>query len=58
VNADTCLLSVINASNISSAKIDLQKTPVDGINIAPYFFGCLRLRHLIVAVNFDHLEPA
>jgi selenocysteine lyase/cysteine desulfurase len=72
VDADTCLLSVIYASNISGAKIDLeavvrrarevkpelyvivdavqhaphglidlQKTPVDGINIAPYkFFGC------------------
>ncbi|HUS95513.1 MAG TPA: aminotransferase class V-fold PLP-dependent enzyme, partial [Hyphomicrobiaceae bacterium] len=68
----TCLLSVMFASNISGAKldveaivkraravksdlyivvdavqhaphglIDLQKTPVDGINIAPYkFFGC------------------
>lgn len=72
VDADTVLLSVIYASNISGAKldiaeivrraraikpdlyivvdavqhaphglIDLQKTPVDGINIAPYkFFGC------------------
>jgi len=72
VDADTCLLNVIYASNISGAKldieelvrrarlikpdlyivvdavqhaphglIDLQKTPVDGINIAPYkFFGC------------------
>jgi cysteine desulfurase / selenocysteine lyase len=72
VDADTALLSVIYASNISGAKlnieeivrqarainpelyiivdavqhaphglIDLQKTPVDGINIAPYkFFGC------------------
>ena len=72
VDADTTLLSVIYASNISGAKldiaeivrraraikpdlyivvdavqhaphglIDLQKTPVDGINIAPYkFFGC------------------
>lgn len=72
VDADTQLLSVIYASNISGAKldleaivrraravkpdlfilvdavqhaphglIDLQKTPVDGINIAPYkFFGC------------------
>jgi len=72
VDADTSLLSVIYASNISGAKldiheivkqaravkpdlyivvdavqhaphglIDLQKTPVDGINIAPYkFFGC------------------
>jgi len=72
VDADTCLLNVIYASNISGAKldlaqivrraravkpelyiivdavqhaphglIDLQTTPVDGINIAPYkFFGC------------------
>ncbi len=72
VDQDTCLLSVMYASNISGAKIDieeivkraraikpdlyiivdavqhaphglidLQKTPVDGINIAPYkFFGC------------------
>jgi cysteine desulfurase/selenocysteine lyase len=72
VDADTVLLSVIYASNISGAKldiaqivqraravkpdlyividavqhaphglIDLAKTPVDGINIAPYkFFGC------------------
>ena len=72
VDKDTSLLSVIYASNISGAKldiqqiverarrikpdlyivvdavqhaphglIDLQKTPVDGINIAPYkFFGC------------------
>ncbi|WP_213956534.1 aminotransferase class V-fold PLP-dependent enzyme [Variovorax sp. dw_954] len=72
VDQDTSLLSVIYASNISGAKldieqivkrtraikpdlyiivdavqhaphglIDLQKTPVDGINIAPYkFFGC------------------
>ncbi|MEJ8847963.1 aminotransferase class V-fold PLP-dependent enzyme [Variovorax rhizosphaerae] len=72
VDQDTALLSVIYASNISGAKldieqivkraraikpdlyiivdavqhaphglIDLQKTPVDGINIAPYkFFGC------------------
>jgi selenocysteine lyase/cysteine desulfurase len=72
VDGNTCLLSVIYASNISGAKldieaivkrarainpalyilvdavqhaphglIDLQKTPVDGINIAPYkFFGC------------------
>lgn len=72
VDTDTALLSVIYASNISGAKldvaaivqraraikpdlyivvdavqhaphglIDLQKTPVDGINIAPYkFFGC------------------
>ncbi|KQP36290.1 aminotransferase class V-fold PLP-dependent enzyme [Pseudorhodoferax sp. Leaf274] len=72
VDADTALLSVIYASNISGAKldiaeivrraraiqpelyivvdavqhaphglIDLSKTPVDGINIAPYkFFGC------------------
>jgi len=72
VDADTCLLNVIYASNISGAKldieelvrrarlikpdlyivvdavqhaphglIDLQKTPVDGINLAPYkFFGC------------------
>jgi len=72
VDGDTCLLSVIYASNISGAKIDVeeivkraraiksdlyvivdavqhaphglidvQKTPVDGINIAPYkFFGC------------------
>jgi selenocysteine lyase/cysteine desulfurase len=72
VDADTALLSVIYASNISGAKldiaeivrraraiqpglyivvdavqhaphglIDLHKTPVDGINIAPYkFFGC------------------
>ncbi|MDB5828390.1 MAG: aminotransferase class V-fold PLP-dependent enzyme [Variovorax sp.] len=72
VDRDTALLSVIYASNISGAKldveqivkearrikpdlyivvdavqhaphglVDLQKTPVDGINIAPYkFFGC------------------
>jgi cysteine desulfurase / selenocysteine lyase len=72
VDESTALLSVIYASNISGAKldideivkraravkpdlyivvdavqhaphglIDLQKTPVDGINIAPYkFFGC------------------
>jgi cysteine desulfurase / selenocysteine lyase len=72
VDGNTALLSVIYASNISGAKldiheivkqaraikpdlyivvdavqhaphglIDLQKTPVDGINIAPYkFFGC------------------
>lgn len=72
VDQNTSLLSVIYASNISGAKldvqaiveqaravkpdlyivvdavqhaphglIDLQKTPVDGINIAPYkFFGC------------------
>lgn len=72
VDKDTCLLSVMYASNISGAKIDveaivkraraikpdlyiivdavqhaphglidLQKTPLDGINIAPYkFFGC------------------
>ena len=72
VDENTALLSVIYASNISGAKldideivkraravkpdlyivvdavqhaphglIDLQKTPVDGINIAPYkFFGC------------------
>lgn len=72
VDEDTALLSVIYASNISGAKldieriveaarrvkpdlyivvdavqhaphglIDLQKTPVDGITIAPYkFFGC------------------
>lgn len=72
VDANTALLSVIYASNISGAKlnieeivkqaraikpdlyiivdavqhaphglIDLQKAPVDGINIAPYkFFGC------------------
>lgn len=72
VDADTTLLNVIYASNISGAKldlerivaaaraikpdlyivvdavqhaphglVDLQKTPVDGINIAPYkFFGC------------------
>jgi len=72
IDQDTTLLSVIYASNISGAKldiqrivqearrikpdlyivvdavqhaphglIDLQKTPVDGINIAPYkFFGC------------------
>ncbi|WP_423760038.1 aminotransferase class V-fold PLP-dependent enzyme [Burkholderia sp. NLJ2] len=72
VDADTALLSVMAASNISGAKldidaivararekkpdlfivvdavqhaphgaIDLQKTPVDGINFAPYkFFGC------------------
>jgi cysteine desulfurase / selenocysteine lyase len=72
VDSNTCLLSVMYASNISGAKIDidtivqraraikpdlyiivdavqhaphglidLQKTPVDGINIAPYkFFGC------------------
>mgnify|MGYP003583883251 CR=1 FL=1 len=72
VDQDTALLSVIYASNISRAKldvseivkraraikpdlyivvdavqhaphglIDLQQTPVDGINIAPYkFFGC------------------
>ncbi len=72
VDANTVLLNVIYASNISGAKldmeeivqraraikpdlyilvdavqhaphglIDLQKTPVDGINLAPYkFFGC------------------
>ncbi|AXF00763.1 aminotransferase class V-fold PLP-dependent enzyme [Paraburkholderia hospita] len=72
IDADTALLSVMYASNISGAKldiaaiverarakrpdlfiivdavqhaphavIDLQKTPVDGINVAPYkFFGC------------------
>lgn len=72
VDADTALLSVMYASNISGAKfdisaivararakkpdlfivvdavqhaphgvIDLQSTPVDGINFAPYkFFGC------------------
>jgi selenocysteine lyase/cysteine desulfurase len=72
VDADTALVSVLYASNISGAKIDietlvfrarekspdifivvdavqhaphgvidLQKTPVDGINFAPYkFFGC------------------
>ncbi|KAB0643952.1 aminotransferase class V-fold PLP-dependent enzyme [Burkholderia latens] len=72
VDADTVLLSVMAASNISGAKfdietivararekkpdlfivvdavqhaphgiIDLQRTPVDGINFAPYkFFGC------------------
>jgi cysteine desulfurase/selenocysteine lyase len=72
IDADTGLLNVIYASNISGAKldieqivrraravkpdlyivvdavqhaphglIDLQKTPIDGINIAPYkFFGC------------------
>lgn len=72
IDGNTTLLSVIYASNISGAKlnieeivkqarainpdlyiivdavqhaphglIDLQKTPVDGINIAPYkFFGC------------------
>jgi cysteine desulfurase/selenocysteine lyase len=72
IDRDTSLLSIIYASNISGAKInieevvkraraikpdlyiivdavqhaphgliDLQKTPVDGINIAPYkFFGC------------------
>lgn len=72
VDARTCVLVLIYASNISGAKldleqvvrrareirpdlyvivdavqhaphgvIDLQKTPVDGINIAPYkFFGC------------------
>lgn len=72
IDADTGLLNVIYASNISGARldmeeivrraravkpdlyivvdavqhaphglIDLQKTPVDGINIAPYkFFGC------------------
>ena len=72
VDRETALLSVIYASNISGAKldieaivrgaravkpdlyilvdavqhaphglIDLQRTPVDGINIAPYkFFGC------------------
>lgn len=72
VDQDTCLLNVMNASNISGAKldieqivrraraikpdlyilvdavqhaphglIDVQQTPVDGINIAPYkFFGC------------------
>jgi cysteine desulfurase / selenocysteine lyase len=72
VDQNTCLLSVMYASNISGAKmdieaivkraravkpdlyilvdavqhaphglIDLQKTPIDGINIAPYkFFGC------------------
>jgi selenocysteine lyase/cysteine desulfurase len=72
IDADTALLSVMYASNISGAKfdieriverarakkpglfiivdavqhaphgvIDLEKTPVDGINFAPYkFFGC------------------
>ena len=72
IDARTCMLVVIYASNISGAKldleqvvrrarevkpdlyivvdavqhaphglIDLQKTPVDGINIAPYkFYGC------------------
>jgi len=72
VDAQTCMLVLIQASNISGAKlelaqvvrrareikpdlyvvvdavqhaphglIDLQETPVDGINIAPYkFFGC------------------
>ena len=72
VDAQTCVLVLIQASNISGAKLDLaqvvrrareikpdlyvivdavqhaphglidvQKTPVDGINIAPYkFFGC------------------
>jgi selenocysteine lyase/cysteine desulfurase len=72
IDDDTALLSVMYASNISGAKldiaaiverararkpdlfiivdavqhaphavIDLQKTPVDGINLAPYkFFGC------------------
>lgn len=72
VDQDTCLLTVMYASNISGAKldieqivrkaraikpdlyilvdavqhaphglIDVQQTPVDGINIAPYkFFGC------------------
>ncbi|MFM0470514.1 aminotransferase class V-fold PLP-dependent enzyme [Paraburkholderia strydomiana] len=72
IDADTCFLSVMYASNISGAKIDiktiveraraikpdlyiivdavqhaphgvidLQETPVDAINIAPYkFFGC------------------
>ena len=72
VDAQTCVLVLIQASNISGAKldleqivrrarevkpdlyilvdavqhaphglIDLQQTPVDGINIAPYkFFGC------------------
>jgi selenocysteine lyase/cysteine desulfurase len=72
IDQQTCLLSVMYASNISGAKIDIeeivrqaraikpdlyiivdavqhaphglidvQKTPVDGINIAPYkFFGC------------------
>jgi selenocysteine lyase/cysteine desulfurase len=72
IDARTCMLVVIYASNISGAKldleqivrrarevkpdlyvivdavqhaphglIDLQKTPVDGINVAPYkFFGC------------------
>lgn len=72
IDGDTALLSVMYASNISGAKldiaavverararkpdifiivdavqhaphavIDLQKTPVDGINFAPYkFFGC------------------
>jgi cysteine desulfurase/selenocysteine lyase len=71
IDGDTCLLSVIQASNISGAKldieeivrraraikpdlyivvdavqhaphgiVDLQRAPVDGINIAPYkFFG-------------------
>ncbi|MES2184794.1 MAG: aminotransferase class V-fold PLP-dependent enzyme [Pseudomonadota bacterium] len=71
IDGDTCLLSVIQASNISGAKldieeivrraraikpdlfivvdavqhaphgiVDLQRVPVDGINIAPYkFFG-------------------
>lgn len=72
IDSETCLLSLIYASNITGAKldlerivrevraikpdlfivvdavqhaphglIDLQKTPVDGINFAPYkFFGC------------------
>lgn len=72
VDANTCMLVLIQASNISGAKldleavvrrarvvkpdlyvivdavqhaphgvVDLQKVPVDGINIAPYkFFGC------------------
>ncbi|MDN7182591.1 aminotransferase class V-fold PLP-dependent enzyme [Caballeronia sp. SEWSISQ10-4 2] len=72
IDSQTCLLSLIYASNITGAKldlerivrearaikpdlyivvdavqhaphglIDLQKTPVDGINFAPYkFFGC------------------
>jgi selenocysteine lyase/cysteine desulfurase len=72
VDAQTCVLVLIQASNISGAKldleqivrrareikpdlyivvdavqhaphglVDLQKTPVDGINVAPYkFFGC------------------
>ena len=81
IDADTCLLSVIYASNISGAKvdvetivrevravkpdlfivvdavqhaphglIDLQKTPVDAVNFAPYkFFRRPRIRlHLAV----------